>query len=139
VFDVELPVSRQFNRVHDEDTRQVQHFCAQKGALLASGLWNSCWTKIGNPRVALRAQKEKIKLNDAKTCSKQSQRRLERQTKLLQNAQTARIKYKSCGGDNNALKTGVTFLFNGSSLSQGVMPHARPQEKRCNHCETQYN
>jgi hypothetical protein len=76
---------------------------AQKGAFLASALWNSCGTRIGNARAALRAHKEQIAINDAKN-SKQSQSRIERQAKLLQNAQTALDKYKSCGGDNKCIE-----------------------------------
>ena len=101
VFDVAIPVSHQLERVHDED-QQVQQLLAQKGAFSASALWNVCGTRVTNARVALRAQKEQIALNDAKS-SKQSQGRLDRQAKLLHNAQTALDKYKGCGGDSNAL------------------------------------
>jgi len=118
VFDVALPVSRQLNRVHDEDM-QVQQLLAQKGAFSASGLWNSCGTRIGNARVALRAQKEQIAINDAKN-SKQSQSRLERQAKLLQNAQTALDKYKAFGGDNNALNE-----KNWGDIVRWVLPEAK--------------
>ena len=75
---------------------------AQKGAFSASAFWNVCGTRVGNARVALRGQKEQIALNDAK-CSKQSQSRLDRQAKLLNNAQTALEKYRRYGSDNNAL------------------------------------
>jgi hypothetical protein len=75
---------------------------AQKGAFSASALWNICGTRVGNAHVALRAQKEQIAKNDAKI-SKQSQSRLDRQAKLLQNVQSALDKYKNGGNDNNAL------------------------------------
>ena len=101
VLDVSIPVSRQLLRVHDED-EQVQQLLAQKGAFLVSALWNVCGTRVGNARVALRAQKEQIALNDAKI-AKQSQGRLDRQAKLLQNAQAILEKHMSCGGDDNAL------------------------------------
>jgi hypothetical protein len=101
VFDVSIPVSRQLTRIDDED-EQVQQLLAQKGAFSASALWNVCGTRVGNARVVLRAQKEQIALNDAKL-SKQSQGRLDRQAKLLRNAQVALEKHKTSGGDDNAL------------------------------------
>ena len=101
IFDVAIPVSRELARVDGED-EQVQQLLAQKGAFSASALWNVCGTRVGNARVALRAQKEQIALNDAKS-TKIAQGRLDRQAKLLQNAQSALEKHKSCGGDNNAL------------------------------------
>ena len=101
VFDVSIPVSRQLTRINDED-EQVQQLLAQKGTFSASALWNVCGTRVGNARVALRAQKEQIALNDAKLL-KQSQGRLDRQAKLLRNAQVALEKHKTSGGDDNAL------------------------------------
>ena len=56
VFDASIPVSRRLKRVQDEDA-QVQQLLAQKGAFSASALWNICGTRVGNARVALRAQK----------------------------------------------------------------------------------
>ena len=101
IFDVTIPVSRPLRRIEDDDG-QVQQLLAQKGAFSASALWNTCGTRIGNARVALRAQREQIALNDAKI-TRQSQGRLDRQAKLLQNAQAALEKYNNGGGVNNAL------------------------------------
>ncbi len=101
VFDVSIPVSRQLTRIHDED-EQVQHLLAQKGAFSASALWNVCGMRVGNARVAVRAQKKQIALNNAKH-SKQSPGRLDRQAKLLRNAQVALEKHKTSGVDNNSL------------------------------------
>jgi hypothetical protein len=101
VFDASIPVSHRLERVQDEDA-QVRQLLAQKGAFSASALWNICGTRVGNARVALRAQKEQIAINDAKILQ-QSQSRLDRQAKLLLNAQSALSKYKNGGNDNNAL------------------------------------
>ena len=101
VFDAAIPVSRKLARVHDED-EQVKQLLEQKGAFSASALWNICGTRVGNARVALRAQKEQIAMNEAKI-SKQSQSRLDRQAKVLHNAQAALDKYNMRGGDNSAL------------------------------------
>jgi uncharacterized membrane protein (DUF441 family) len=59
VFDATIPVACPLQRVDDED-KQVQQLLAQNGAFSASALWNVCGSKIGNARVALRAQKEQI-------------------------------------------------------------------------------
>ena len=80
----------------------MQQLLEQKGAFSASALWNTCGTRIGNAQVALRAQKEQIAINEAKSLQ-QSRSRLDRQAKLLNNAQTALGKYQNGGGDNNAL------------------------------------
>ena len=82
ILDVTIPVARPLRRINDDDG-QVQQLLAQTGAFSTSALWSTCGTRIGNARVALRAQKEEIALNDAKI-TKQSRGRLDRQAKLLQ-------------------------------------------------------
>ena len=95
IFDATLPVAIRLERVADED-QQVRQLLAQKGAFSASALWNVCGTRVGNSRVVLRAQREQIAIDTAKTML-QTQGRMDRQAKLLFNAQIAREKYDALG------------------------------------------
>jgi hypothetical protein len=99
VFTAAIPVAYRLERVVDED-EQVRQLLSQKGAFSASALWNVCGTRVGNARVILRAQREQLAIDDAKTTAV-TQNRLGRQAKLLANAQTALDKYKTVG--SNAL------------------------------------
>ena len=93
IFDSEIPVAQILDRAVDED-EQVRRLVAERGAFSAGGLWNHCGTRVGNSRVALRAQREQIAIDEAKT-SLATQNRLGRQTKLLENAQHALAKYRT--------------------------------------------
>ena len=95
IFDATLPVAIRLGRVVDED-QQVRQLLTQKGAFSASALWNVCGTRVGNARVVLRAQREQIAIDTAKTMLL-TQGRIERQAKLLFNAQIAREKYDALG------------------------------------------
>ena len=93
IFDSEIPVAQRLNRAVDED-EQVRRLVAQRGAFSAGALWNHCGTRVGNSRVALRAQREQIAIDEAKT-SLVTQNRFGRQTKLLENAQHALTTYRT--------------------------------------------
>ncbi len=95
IFDSEIPVAQRLNRAVDED-EQVRRLVAERGAFSAGALWNHCGTRVGNSRVALRAQREQIAIDEAKT-SLVTRNRLGRQTKLLENAQHALAKYRTQG------------------------------------------
>jgi outer membrane translocation and assembly module TamA len=75
VFDASISVAVRLERSVDED-EQVRQLLAQKGAFSASALWNVCGTRVGNARVALRAQREQIAIDAAKV-TLQTQGRLE--------------------------------------------------------------
>ena len=99
VFTAAIPVAYRLERVVDED-EQVRQLLLQKGAFSAGALWSVCGTRVGNARVVLRAQREQIALDEAKTASV-TQNRLGRQAKLLANEQMALHKFKTDG--RNAL------------------------------------
>jgi hypothetical protein len=88
VFVASIPaVLLPLQRAVDED-EQIRQLLAQKGALSASALWNVCGTWVGNSRVTLRAQREQIAIDQAKTMVV-TQNRLGRHAKLLTKAQMA--------------------------------------------------
>ena len=95
VFDASIPVVTRLERAIDED-EQVKQLLDQKGAFSVSALRNICGTRVGNARVTLRTQREQLAIDEAKH-SQQLQTRLDRQAKVLQNAQKARDKYTSLG------------------------------------------
>lgn len=92
VFDAAISVAQPMDRATDED-EQVRQLLAQKGAFSASSLWNVCGTRVGNARVVLRAQREQMAIDEAKS-SLVEQNRLSRQSKLLVNAQQALAKHR---------------------------------------------
>ena len=95
IFDSEIPVAQRLNRAVDED-EQVRRLVAERGGLTAGSLWKHCGTRVGNSRVALRAQRELIAIDEAKN-SLVTQNRSGRQAKLLENAQLALAKYRTQG------------------------------------------
>ena len=99
IFRLSIPIAQRLHRAVDED-EQVNQLLGQKGAFSASSLWKVCGTRVGNARVVLRAQREQIAIDEAKS-SLVAQNRVSRQRKLLENAQTALAKYTTLG--NNAL------------------------------------
>jgi hypothetical protein len=97
IFDSEIPVAQHLNRAIDEDEQEVRKLLvAERGGLTACSMWKHCGTRIGNSRLALRAQRELIAIDEAKN-SLVTQNRLGRQTKLLENAQHALAKYRTQG------------------------------------------
>ena len=70
---------------------------ASKGAFSASSLWTVCGSRVGNSRVTLRAQREQMVIDEAKAKNAVSQNRLDRQAKLLANAQAALQKFRTVG------------------------------------------
>ena len=95
VFDASISVAVRLERTVDED-EQVRQLLSQKGAFSASALWNVCGTRVGNARVALRAQREQIAIDTAKDAL-QTQGRMARHKKLLVNAQAALEKCDTLG------------------------------------------
>ena len=95
VFDATIPSVLPLQRADDED-EQVRRLLALKGAFSASALWNNCGTRVGNSRVTLRAQREQIAIDQAKTMVA-TQNRVGRQGKLLAKAQIALEKYTTAG------------------------------------------
>ena len=72
----EIPVAQRLNRAVDED-EQVRRLVAERGGGLTAGsLWKHCGTRIGNSRVALRAQRELIAILDEAKNSLVTQNRL---------------------------------------------------------------
>ena len=92
VFDATIPVAARTQRVTDED-EQVKALLESKTAFSASGLWNTCGTRIGNAHVVLRAQKEQVEL-EAEKSALQERSRADRRAKTLVAAQTALQKYR---------------------------------------------
>ena len=92
VFDATIPVASRTQRVTDED-EQVRTLRNDKNAFSAGGLWNTIGTRIGNARVVLRAQKEQVDLEAAKSAA-QEQSRVDRRAKTLVSAQIALQKYQ---------------------------------------------
>ena len=95
IFDSQIPVAQPLHRAVDED-EQVRQLLERKGTFSASALWNVCGSRVCNSRVTLRAQREQIAIDEAKT-SLVTQNRLGRQSKLLENAQHALAKYRMQG------------------------------------------
>ncbi len=95
LFTAAILVAYRLERVVDDDEK-VRQLLLQKGAFSAGALCSVCGTRVGNARVVLRAQREQIALDEAKTASV-TQNRLGRQAKLLANAQMALHKYKTRG------------------------------------------
>ncbi len=92
VFDATIPVACHAKRAADKD-EQVKQLVEKKGAFSISAIWATCGTCIGNSSVILRAQKEQLAIDASKTASV-SQTKIERQAKLLANAQRALQKYR---------------------------------------------
>ena len=92
IFDTAITIAQPLERATDED-EQVRQLVAQKGAFSASALWNVCGSRVGNARVVLRAQREQMAIDEAKS-SLVEQNRLSRHSKLLANAQQALAKYR---------------------------------------------
>lgn len=92
VFDATIPVAARTQRVTNED-EQVKTLCDSKISFSAGGLWNTIGTRIGNAHVVLRAQKEQVDLEAAKSAA-QEQNRADRRAKILVSAQTALQKYR---------------------------------------------
>jgi hypothetical protein len=116
VFTSSIPVAIRLARVVDED-EQVRQLLVQKGAFSASALWNVCGTRVGNARVVLRAQKEQIAIDVAKTTS-QTQGRVERRAKSLALAQAALEKH-------NTLGSGVLSDKDWGDIVRWVLPEAK--------------
>jgi len=92
VFDAVITVAQPLERATDKD-EQVRQLVAQKGAFSASALWNVCGSRVANARVVLRAQREQMAIDEAKSLLVE-QNRLSRHSKLLANAQQALAKYR---------------------------------------------
>ena len=92
IFDAAISVAQPLTRPTDED-EQVRQLVAQKGAFSASALWNVCGTRVANSRVVIRAQREQMAIDDAKSTMVE-QNRLSRRSKLLANAQQALTKHQ---------------------------------------------
>lgn len=116
VFTSSIPVAIRLARVVDED-EQVRQLLVQKGAFSASALWNVCGTRVGNARVVLRAQKEQIAIDAAKTTS-QTHSRMERRAKSLAVAQAALEKH-------NTLGSGVLTDKDWGDIVRWVLPEAK--------------
>ena len=99
IFDLAIPVAKPLDRAVLED-EQVRRMVGQNGAFSASALWNVLGTRVGNVRVTIRAQREQIAIQEAKS-SLVTQNRVGRRSKLLENAQKALAKYTTLG--SNAL------------------------------------
>ncbi|KAI2493544.1 hypothetical protein MHU86_21011 [Fragilaria crotonensis] len=95
VFNASIERVRKLDRAIDED-EQVRQLVATRGAFLAGSLWTTCKSRVGNCRVTLRAQREQMAIDEAKA-NTVSQNRLDRQAKLLANAQTALQKFRTAG------------------------------------------
>ena len=95
VFNASIERVRKLDRAIDED-EQVRRLVASKGAFSASSLWTVCGSRVGNSRVTLRAQREQMAIDEAKA-NAVSQNRLDRQAKLLVNAQAALQKFRTVG------------------------------------------
>jgi hypothetical protein len=107
-----IPVAIRWARVFDKD-EQVRQLLVQKGAFSASAIWNVCGTRVGNARVVLRAQKEQIAIDVAKTTS-QTQGRVERRAKSLALAQK-----------HNTLGSGVLTDKDWGDIVRWVLPEAK--------------
>ena len=66
IFDSEILVAQILDRAVDKN-EQLRRLVAERGAFSAGGLWNHCGTRVGNSHVALRAQREQIAIDEAKT------------------------------------------------------------------------
>ena len=90
---------QRLQRIDGED-EQVQKLLKRKGAFSAAAIWNICGTRVGNARVTLRAQREQLALEEAKA-NAVAQNKMSWQSKNLENAQQALVKYQTRG--NSAL------------------------------------
>ncbi len=90
VFDVAIPTAVQFERAETK-AAQVEQLLNSGKAFSASGQWNFCASRIGNADVTLKAQKQRLLLNETARL-KVADKRSVAQLKTLDKAQTALLK-----------------------------------------------